>query len=500
MVFTSHVFIFYFLPLVLLVYYCLPFQRNLQLLVASYIFYGWWDPWFVLLMLFATVVNYACGLVIAGAGENRRRATLALTVSVAASLGLLGFFKYFTFASENFNHLIAVFGAGPMPVLRIALPIGISFYIFHNISYTVDVYRGTAAPVRSFRDFACFIALFPQLVAGPILRYNVIADQLVERTHTLDKFSAGTALFILGFAKKIILANSIAPMADAAFAAQSPGLLDAWIGVIAYAFQIYYDFSGYSDMAIGLGRMIGFEFPRNFDGPYRSESITEFWRRWHISLSTFLRDYLYIPLGGNRVSARRNYFNLTVVMLLGGLWHGANWTFVIWGALHGFYYLISEKTKAFRDKVFHQSLQGLVVFVLVTFAWIFFRAKDMSSARYIVTHIFMGWDKPLVFEPPAAGRFTMSLQDFFALNDGTLTTVSNGITLGITASEFFLGVGLIVFLMVVHLFQEFFESSPQKIQAVARILWVRWAMYLALSWTILNFGITKKIPFIYFQF
>ncbi|MBP7934714.1 MAG: MBOAT family protein [Phycisphaerae bacterium] len=385
MVFTSHVFIFYFLPLVLLTYYALPFQRNLLLLSASYVFYGWWDPRFVLLMLFATVVNYLCGRAIAAAGPDRRKATVALAISVAASLSLLGFFKYFTFAEENLNRLLATFGAGSIPVWRIALPIGISFYIFHNISYTVDVYRGVAPPVRSFRDFACFIALFPQLVAGPILRYNVIAGQLVQRAHTLDKFSAGTALFVLGFAKKVLLANAIAPMADAAFAAESPGVVDAWLGVIAYAMQIYFDFSGYSDMAIGLGRMIGFEFPRNFDAPYRSESITEFWRRWHISLSTFLRDYLYIPLGGNRVSARRNYFNLTVVMLLGGLWHGANWTFVAWGAFHGGFLAFERMLgKKSAYAAFPRPLRVSLTFVLVLISWVLFRADTLADAvRYL---------------------------------------------------------------------------------------------------------------------
>ncbi len=385
MVFTSHVFIFYFLPIVLLLYYCVPYQRNLLLVVASYVFYGWWDPRFLLLMLFATVVNYICGLVIAAAGPNRRRASAGLAVSVVASLGLLAFFKYFTFAQENVNRLLTLFGSESLPILRIALPIGISFYIFHNISYTVDVYRGVAPPVRSLRDFACFIALFPQLVAGPILRYNVVAGQLVERTHTLDKFSAGTALFILGFAKKILLANAIAPMADAAFAAEAPGMFDAWLGVTAYAFQIYFDFSGYSDMAIGLGRMVGFEFPRNFDAPYRSESITEFWRRWHISLSTFLRDYLYIPLGGNRVSRRRNYFNLTVVMLLGGLWHGANWTYVAWGAFHGVM-LAFERMLGKRSfyAVLPRPLRVGATFVLVLISWVLFRSDTLSEAgRYL---------------------------------------------------------------------------------------------------------------------
>lgn len=389
MVFTSHVFIFYFLPIVLLLYYGLPYQRNLQLLVASYIFYGWWDPWFLLLMLFATTVNYFCGLVIAGAGANRRRATAGVVVSVVTSLVLLGFFKYFTFAEENLNHLLTLFGAGSLPVWKIALPIGISFYIFHNISYTVDVYRGTAPPVRSFRDFACFIALFPQLVAGPILRYNVIAGQLVDRTHSLEKFSSGISLFILGFAKKILLANSIAPMADAAFAAHSPGVMEAWVGVIAYAFQIYFDFSGYSDMAIGLGRMVGFEFPRNFDGPYLSESITEFWRRWHISLSTFLRDYLYIPLGGNRVSARRNYFNLTLVMLLGGLWHGAAWTFVAWGAFHGLM-LAFERMMGKKSlyAAFPRPMRIGITFVLVLISWVLFRSETLSGAMMYLGTMF----------------------------------------------------------------------------------------------------------------
>lgn len=389
MVFTSHVFIFYFLPLVLLLYYCLPYQRNLLLLIASYVFYGWWDPRFVLLMLFATTVNYICGRAIAAAGPNRSRATAALVFSVVTSLGLLAFFKYFTFAEENFNRLLNLFGTESLPVLRIALPIGISFYIFHNISYTVDVYRGVAPPVRSFRDFACFIALFPQLVAGPILRYNVIAGQLVERTHSLDKFSAGVALFILGFGKKILLANSIAPMADAAFAAEAPGVIDAWLGVIAYAFQIYFDFSGYSDMAIGLGRMIGFEFPRNFDAPYRSESITDFWRRWHISLSTFLRDYLYIPLGGNRVSPQRNYFNLTLVMLLGGLWHGASWTFVMWGAFHGTLLgmerLLGKRSLYAR---FPRPARVAITFGLVLLSWVLFRSATLPEALAYMGSMF----------------------------------------------------------------------------------------------------------------
>lgn len=381
MVFTSHIFIFYFLPIVLLVYYLLPAKRNLFLLSASYAFYAWWDPWYVLLMFLATLINYVCGGVIASSGENRHRARLAIAASAVASLGLLGFFKYTVFVEGNINRLLLLFGADALPMLEVILPIGISFYIFQSLSYPIDVYRGVSPPVRSFWDFACFVSLFPQLIAGPIVRYNTIADQLVERTHTLEKFSSGTALFILGFAKKILLADAVAHSADVVFAAEAPCAADAWFGVTAYALQIYFDFSGYSDMAIGLGRMFGFEFPRNFDSPYVSQSITEFWRRWHISLSTFLRDYLYIPLGGNRRSRRRTYINLAVVMLLGGLWHGANWTFVCWGGFHG-------AMLAFERAMGKRSIYAwcpkfvriALTFVLVLISWVFFRSETLTEA------------------------------------------------------------------------------------------------------------------------
>src|SRR5262249_30513407 len=239
-----------------------------------------------------------------------------LTIAIVLSLGTLGFFKYFMFLETNLNHVLGWLGAGAVRVLEITLPMGISFYTFHALSYSADVYRGTAPPVRSFVDFACYIALYPQLVAGPIIRYNTVADQLVSRSHTWEKFSSGVALFALGFAKKTLLANPMGQVADAAFTAQALSTPDAWFGAVAYAFQIYFDFAGYSDMAVGLGRMIGFEFMKNFDAPYQADSITDFWRRWHISLSTFLRDYLYIPLGGNRKGPRRTYLNLIVVMLL----------------------------------------------------------------------------------------------------------------------------------------------------------------------------------------
>ncbi len=389
MVFTSHIFVFYFLPAVLLIYYVVPRRRNLFLLAASYVFYGWWDPWFAALMLLATAVNYACGRVIAASGERPRRARAALVVSVAASLGLLGFFKYAVFTQENLSDLLTCLGAEMFEIYRITLPIGISFYIFQSLSYTVDVYRGDAPPVRSFTDFACFVALFPQLIAGPIVRYNTVAEQLVARPHTLDRFASGTALFILGFAKKIMLANPMGNLADASFAADSPAALDAWFGVTAYAFQIYFDFAGYSDMAVGLGRMFGFEFLRNFDAPYRAESITDFWRRWHISLSTFLRDYLYIPLGGNRLGPRRTYVNLTIVMLLGGLWHGANWTFVLWGAFHGIM-LAFERARGKRTVYagLPKPIRVGLTFVLVLFSWVLFRSATLDDALHYFAAMF----------------------------------------------------------------------------------------------------------------
>jgi len=389
MVFTSHIFIFYFLPIVLLIYYLFPKLRNVFLLGASYVFYGWWDPWFVLLMFFATLVNYIGGQTIVNSSGNNTRRNIALFVSVSVSLSLLGFFKYFMFFQGNVNWIFECFGSSAFPIIHIILPVGISFFIFQSISYTVDVYRGDAPPVRSFWDFACFVALFPQLIAGPIVRYNTIANQLVSRSHSIDKFASGVALFILGFAKKIFLANLIGQSADAVFGAEAPGMLDAWFGVTAYAFQIYFDFSAYSDMAIGLGRMFGFEFPRNFNAPYHADSITDFWRRWHISLSTFLRDYLYIPLGGNRHSKWRTYINLTIVMLLGGLWHGASWVFVIWGAYHGV--LLAFERWRGKKSVYEKMprfVQVTITLILVLFSWVLFRCPTLEGASQYFMAMF----------------------------------------------------------------------------------------------------------------
>ena len=354
MVFSSHLFIFYFLPAVLAVYFVLPLRgKHVALTLFSYVFYGWANPWFILLMMFQTVVDWAVGMTLAGLwgkpasapvplldpqGSRTRSQKIALAAGLVSNLALLAFFKYFNFGLDNWNAAMAALGwdaARWETALRITLPLGISFYTFQSMSYAIDVYRGDARAIRSILDYMCYVAMFPQLVAGPIIRFQDVADQFLERTHTLEKFARGVAFFALGLAKKILLANPCGKVADTVFDAGTAATLDAWYGVCAYAFQIYFDFSAYSDMAIGLGLMLGWVFAKNFDSPYQSRSITEFWRRWHLSLSTWLRDNLYIPLGGNRRGEVRTYFNLLATMVLGGLWHGASWNFIIWGAIHG---------------------------------------------------------------------------------------------------------------------------------------------------------------------
>lgn len=425
MVFSSHLFCYYFLPAALLLYYALPRRaRHLGLTLLSYAFYGWANPAFMGLMLLSTVVDYGCGLAIVGRwgrlwrgappadGEDpslvpgaprSRRQRIAVAISVATNLSLLGFFKYFDFAVESYDALLAAVGLAGLQIdtaLRVTLPLGISFYTFQSMSYTIDVYRGHAAALPRFIDFACYVSLFPQLVAGPIIRFSEIADQLRERTHTVEKLARGAAFFCLGMAKKVLLADPCGRVADAAFgAATGAGTIaapDAWYGVFAYSFQIYFDFSGYSDMAIGLGLMLGFVFPKNFDSPYKAASITEFWRRWHVSLSTWLRDYLYIPLGGNRLGTVRTYVNLGVVMVLGGLWHGAAWTFVLWGTLHGLW-LALERAAGKRSlyRGLPRPARVALTFLVVLVGWVFFRAPDLGSAlRYLESMAGLGAARP----------------------------------------------------------------------------------------------------------
>jgi len=399
MVFSSYLFLFYFLPAALFLYYAAPQRvKHFVLTAVSYVFYGWANPLFVVLLFVSTLIDYVAGL--AMAGERRRtqtpdgasvatpRGRAAVTVSICSNLALLGFFKYFNFGVESYDALVQWMGLPGLQldtVLRITLPLGISFYTFQSMSYSIDVYRGDARAIRRFIDFACFVSMFPQLVAGPIIRFQEVAGQLRERTHTTTKFARGIAFFSLGLAKKVLIANPCGKIADLAFDAGSLQPLEAWYGVTAYAFQIYFDFSGYSDMAIGLGLMFGFVFAKNFDSPYKSQSITEFWRRWHISLSTWLRDYLYVPLGGNRKGPWRTYVNLFIVMLLGGLWHGAAWNFVVWGGLHGA--LLAFERMRGKKALFGglpRAAATAATFVIVLITWVFFRAPDLPAAvRYL---------------------------------------------------------------------------------------------------------------------
>src|SRR5260221_5248028 len=354
MIFSSHIFLFYFLPIVLCLYYILPFKARTALIaISSYVFYGWANPIWAVIMFFGSSVDYMCGLAlvrlsrlpdrdglppIIGPEVPRTRAMKGVqALSIITNLGLLAAFKYTGFVAENINALGGALGLGGalLPVFYLVLPVGISFYTFKAMSYAIDVYRGDARPMRRFTDYMCFEAFFPDLVAGPIIRYAAMEEQMRLRQHTWEKFARGVAFLALGMAKKILIANPMGHIADTAFGAGTLRVLDAWFGVLGYSFQIYFDFSGYSDMAIGLALMMGFVLIQNFDSPYKADSITDFWRRWHISLSTWLRDYLYIPLGGNRKGSRRTYVNLMTVMLFGAFWHGASWNFVIWGGIHG---------------------------------------------------------------------------------------------------------------------------------------------------------------------
>jgi alginate O-acetyltransferase complex protein AlgI len=408
MVFSSWLFLFYFLPASLIFYYAAPRRaRHFVLTIASYVFYGWANPLFVVLLFGSTLIDYVCGLVIdrarrdemaglksrptgetAGLKSGPTYARAALVVSICSNLSLLFFFKYFNFGVDSYDAVVDALGLQALRLdvaLRVTLPLGISFYTFQSMSYTIDIYRDRTRALVNPIDFACYVSMFPQLVAGPIIRFNEVADQLRQRTHTIEKFARGVAFLSLGLAKKVLIANPCGRVADLAFGAGSLHALDAWYGVIAYAFQIYFDFSGYSDMAVGLGLMFGFVFAKNFDSPYRSRSITEFWRRWHISLSTWLRDYLYVPLGGNRKGPARTYVNLFIVMLLGGLWHGAAWNFVVWGGLHGAL-LAYERMRG--KAAAYAGLRGpaatAVTFFIVLITWVFFRAADLASAfRYL---------------------------------------------------------------------------------------------------------------------
>ncbi len=374
MIFSSPFFIAVFLPVTLALYYMTPRKlKNALVFILSLIFYGWGEPVYVGLMIFSTAVDYFHGMMV----EKYRgtgKAKAFLWSSVIINLSLLGVFKYNAFIVTAFNGL---FGLG-LPVPKLALPIGISFYTFQTMSYTIDVYRGQAPVQRNIISFGAYVALFPQLIAGPIVRYKDVAEQLESRTHSVDKLGEGASRFVCGLGKKVIFANTFGAVWEY-FKGAELSFLGSWLGIICFAFQIYYDFSGYSDMAIGLGKMLGFTFPENFNYPYISRSITEFWRRWHISLGTWFREYLYIPLGGNRRGKGRQLLNMLAVWLFTGLWHGAGWNFLFWGL---YYFALLALEKLFLLKYLEKSraISHIYTLAAVLFGWVLFAFEDMGAA------------------------------------------------------------------------------------------------------------------------
>ena len=385
MVFSNLVFLFVFLPTVLVTIYLIrPELRNILLLVFSLFFYAWGEPTYIFLMILSIAINYLFGLMIDKFERRQELKKFILVVAVLGNLSILGYYKYSQFLIDNLNSL---FGFS-LEMESISLPIGISFYTFQAMSYVIDVYRKDGFVQKNPINLALYVALFPQLIAGPIVRYNEIMDQLKSRIMNVQKFSDGIQIFIIGLAKKVLIANEMAIMADEIFAKQPADISVslAWLGIIAYSLQIYFDFSGYSDMAVGLGKMFGFEFPKNFNYPYTSKSIAEFWRRWHITLSSWFRDYVYIPLGGNRVSKFKVYRNLFIVWTLTGFWHGASWTFLAWGFYYG---LIIAIEKAVWGKVLRKlwsPIQHVYVILLFMIGWVFFRADNFTySIDYIQT-------------------------------------------------------------------------------------------------------------------
>ena len=384
MVFSSPVFLFLFLPLTLLAVLLARSTgaRNTVLLIASLLFYAWGEGVYLLLMLATILVNHLAGLALARWPGHRG----PLVAAVVLDLGALAWFKYAGFLADSFGPIFAALGMPLPPVEAVHLPIGVSFFIFQGISYVVDVYRGQAEAQRNPGAVALYISLFPQLIAGPIVRYRDVARQIADRVMAIPLFASGVRRFVIGLAKKVLIADQVARIADPIFALPmdvAPPAV-AWLGVVAYALQIYFDFSGYSDMAIGLGRMFGFHFLENFDRPYIARSVREFWRRWHISLSTWFRDYLYIPLGGNRGSGARTYFNLLIVFFLTGLWHGASWNFVIWGLLHGAAMVLERIGLGRILSRLPSPIAQVYTLFIVLIAWVFFRMPDLTKAWHFV--------------------------------------------------------------------------------------------------------------------
>lgn len=392
MVFSSIVFLLYFLPAFLITYHLVDKKfKNLVILVFSIFFYSWGAPKFIFVILGTTFLDFHLvkWMSVTKSLFHRR---LMLTLSVSINLGLLFYFKYSNFFIENVNAALSIIGDSHIEWTKLVLPIGISFYTFETITYVVDVYRRVHKPLDHFWDYQLYIILFPKLIAGPIIRYHDLADQISDRSEneTVDNILTGFYRFILGLAKKVLIANQMGLQADTIFSMNYMEIdtLTAWIGIIAYTFQIYFDFSGYSDMAIGIAKMVGFRFPENFNNPYISQNITEFWRRWHISLGAWMRSYLYIPLGGNRVSRNRMYFNLWIVFLASGLWHGASWSFILWGAYHGLFLVLERGFLLKFYETIGKFPSTVITFLIVVIGWVFFRIENISDAFLFLNRMF----------------------------------------------------------------------------------------------------------------
>ncbi|WP_022976900.1 MBOAT family O-acyltransferase [Nevskia ramosa] len=474
MVFSSNVFLLLFLPLFLSVYYLTPNKRrmrNYAILAGSYFFYGWWRLDFLALFAAVTVFNYFIGAAIGNAGVGQPRALRWTKIGVVINLGVLGYFKYANFGVSSFNDLVASFGFEPFSMTSVLLPIGISFYIFESISYIVDVYRGDAKATKHPVDFATFVSLFPHLIAGPIFRYKDLADQFEQREHSADLFGRGATRFMQGFVKKVIVADTVAPLADYCFSLTNPSTADAWLGTFAYTVQLYFDFSGYSDMAIGLGLMIGFRFMENFKAPYISQSITEFWRRWHISLSSWLRDYLYIPLGGNRNGNMATHRNVIITFFLGGVWHGANWTFLVWGAMQGFMIFIERVLGISGAPKQFRLVRWTITFVLVMVSWTVFRAASINDAWRMYQAMFF-------------------MKNIGGFTDPMLTKISG------------LQVGMLLLAILVVLVEGLREFGPrlkapsQRVQTAAILVFLLPLFFLS----IMKLSAQGYSAFLYFQF
>ncbi|MBF0483129.1 MAG: MBOAT family protein [Candidatus Omnitrophica bacterium] len=494
MIFNSLSFLIFF-PIVTIGYFLLPYHwRWLWLLLSSCMFYMALIPVYILILFLLIVIDYTMAILIENASGRKRKFYLVL--SLLATCIVLFFFKYYAFVNVNLEKVAQLLHWNyALPVLNLILPIGLSFHTFQSLSYVIEVYRGKYKAERHFGIYALYVMFFPQLVAGPIERPKNLLPQFFEQHNfDYDRVTGGLKLILWGLFQKVVIADRLSLVVNRIYDNlpnyQGPALV---IATIFFAFQIYCDFAGYSDIAIGSAQVLGFRLMQNFRRPYLAVSISDFWQRWHISLSTWFRDYVYIPLGGNRVSKVQWFFNILITFVLSGLWHGANWTFLAWGGLHGAYYVVSQWAQVLRDKITkvwgwkeHSGIENfisvVITFILVCFAWVFFRSQNIENASYVFSHLFLGWNK--------------------------LSLVSLGGIVGVPQVEFIYDICLIVLLMGLHIFQEKMCSSDisKGELAVLQSLWaklpgyVRWIFYVVGIWMVMNWGVVADIPFIYFQF